>query len=245
MLAECPWRDRQWAHRSDPPSRSTRGAAQRPSLRPHRETRLRRCVLRSGCAVSRRLRRRGRGLSGAGHDLPQWRGDRQWPAAFVKAARDPQQKSLLQRDCEDGRCIAVRPTSATMRQNWHLVAPATQHPRPSASRCQRASWRRGFCQGCRLRSSSRPSQTTSATGSMSPIGNGLRGIRPNRAVKHASRQVVDRRGRWPTGRDISGARVGWFSRKATSWNGTARRLGIAVDFQSTPIEPLALQARVV
>jgi hypothetical protein len=33
--------------------------------------------------------------------------------------------------------------------------------------------------------------------------------------------------------------------RATSWNRTARRLGITVDFQSTPIEPLALQARVV
>jgi hypothetical protein len=35
------------------------------------------------------------------------------------------------------------------------------------------------------------------------------------------------------GEIFPGRRVAWFSRKGDGWNGTARRLGIAVDFQST------------
>ena len=49
------------------------------------------------------------------------------------------------------------------------------------------------------------------------------------------REVAGRQGEIFPGRASLGSRG-----RATSWNGTARRPGIAVDFQSTPIEPLAL-----
>ena len=48
------------------------------------------------------------------------------------------------------------------------------------------------------------------------------------------REVAGRRGDIFPGRASLGS-----PGRATSWNGTARRPGIAVDFQSTPIEPLA------